>query len=60
MMMTLRRLGALKARAASPSANAADIALAMVAVSQRMGERNASKLARRMRRKHELGRSGAI
>ena len=59
-MMTLRRLSALHARAVRPTSNRTDLAVLARALAQRTNERGPSKLARRLYRKHELGRAGAF
>lgn len=58
MMMTLRRLGALAARA--EGLGGMHVAVFANALDQRTVERAPSKLARRLRRKHELGMAGAF
>lgn len=60
MNMTLRRFAALLERAAAPAATALDFERAVAADEQRRRERGPSKLARRLRRKHELGHAGAF
>jgi len=60
MHMTLRRLAPLMQAAKAPFATQADGRRALKAVEQRIKERGASKLQRRLRRKAELGRAGAF
>ena len=60
MNMTLRRLAPLMLAARLPNAGVATGARALAAVEQRIAERGPSKLRRRLRRKVELGRSGAF
>lgn len=59
-MMTLTHLGALKARVADAPASmkAALLVELGVAVARRNRERGPSKLARRLRRRQQLGRAG--
>jgi hypothetical protein len=62
MMMTMRRLAGFAARVGSISPamlSMQQLALAK-ALNQRADERGSSKLARRMRRKRELGMAGAF
>lgn len=59
MHMTLRRLAPLMLAAKLPAATQLEGARALNAVEQRIRERGASKLQRRLRRKIELGRNGA-
>jgi aspartate aminotransferase-like enzyme len=60
MFMTLVRHRGLMERAKSPLATPADIHRACDATVQRIKERGFSKLARRLRRKVALGRSGSF
>ena len=60
MMMTLRRLAPLVARASETSATSDDVVSLGVALAKRRRERGPSKLARRLRRKHALGLAGAF
>lgn len=60
MHMTLKRLAPILLAATWPGASAPAVATAMVELAQRKRERGPSKLARRLRRKRELGRSGSF
>lgn len=62
MMMTLRRLAALadRVRNASPTHAESNAMVLSNTVALRARERGPSKLARRMRRKGELGMMGAF
>ena len=60
MFMTLNRLGGLIARAKSPHATQTDVERVTYAKVERHHERGPSKLARRMRRKSQLGMAGAF
>ena len=59
-MMTLRRLAPLLYRAADELATKMDIDQLAGALRKRRRERGSSKLGRRLRRKHELGRAGSF
>lgn len=60
MHMTLSRLHGLMQRALDKRADQAAINRAALALEQRRAERGPSKLARRLRRKGELGLAGAF
>lgn len=60
MNMTLKRLAPILLAIKRPGAGAFELAVAEAALAQRKQERGPSKLARRLTRKHALGRSGAF
>lgn len=60
MNMTLRRLAPILLAASDEGAGAFQLEKAAAARAQRKKERGPSKLARRLRRKTELGRSGSF
>lgn len=59
-MMTLRRIAPLLHRASAELRTQGDIDQLARAIDVRRRERGTSKLGRRLRRKHELGRDGAF
>ncbi len=60
MHMTLKRLAPILLAIKRPGAGAPELETAAAALAQRKQERGPSKLARRLRRKHALGRSGSF
>jgi len=60
MMITLRRLTALAERVRAQSPAYSDVIAFSKALDLRIQQRGPSKLARRMKRKRELGMAGAF
>lgn len=59
-MMTLRRIAPLLHRASGKLATQGDLNQLARAIDVRRRQRGTSKLGRRLRRKHELGRDGSF